>query len=439
MKTPSLFHVCQASLLLGMFAWLGQAGAAEDQRLADLRGVWQARCNGDGSRVLVRMRRGELGLWDAESGRAVKGDLEQVTMKLPYFVEPTGRRFVASVGEGAVRVFDMTTGMAISPPIAIELLETERGSPAFSPDLSQVLLFDQKQQAQVFEVKSGQRIARLTLEKPNEDYDESGLAAKFAKDRPVCFVITNQGVLRRYDATTWKLAGEPMTHPNREGWHFSFNLSEDGQHAVTSDGPGENGPKGYLQLWDTQTSRPLGQALEATNGVSGRFLPSGKRLVVSPARGRAGVHEVPSLKRLFDLPEHDDVEGPKMKATPDGKGIFTWGYSGSVIFSDATTGKHLGSSSNRALLKDVLVTPDSKRAFLVYDNTAFLLQQHYDQYVIQVSLPDFEVKNSLRILGYLASVDLSPEGSRLIVIEGVTGKEQVRLFDATTLKETGLK
>jgi hypothetical protein len=60
-----------------------------------------------------------------------------------------------------------------------------------------------------------------------------------------------------------------MTHPNRDGYWFAFDLSRDGKYAITSDGPGENGPEGYLQLWDLQKEEPIGEALKAQNGLSG--------------------------------------------------------------------------------------------------------------------------------------------------------------------------
>ena len=41
--------------------------------------------------------------------------------------------------------------------------------------------------------------------------------------------------------------------------------------------------------------------------------------------GEATVRELPSLKTLFALRPHDDVDGPSAEVSPDGKWLLSWG------------------------------------------------------------------------------------------------------------------
>src|SRR5688572_24365089 len=79
--------------------------AADSIRLAELRGVWQAHFNHDASRLVVRTRRGEVGLWDAKKGTRITGD---ATLKKPsntYVMSPDARKFLVGFKDGRARVF----------------------------------------------------------------------------------------------------------------------------------------------------------------------------------------------------------------------------------------------------------------------------------------------------------------------------------------------
>jgi hypothetical protein len=69
------------------------------------------------------------------------------------------------------------------------------------------------------------------------------------------------------------------------------------------------------------------------------------------------------------------------------------------------------------------------------DNTAFPLERRYDSYVVRLDLASMRPAARVRFSGYLHRQILSPQATRLMIHEGITDGERIRLFDAKTLKE----
>jgi hypothetical protein len=51
-----------------------------------------------------------------------------------------------------------------------------------------------------------------------------------------------------------------------------------------------------------------------------------------------------------------------------------------------------------------------------------------------MSFPKLKITNSFRILDYVLSASLSPDGKRLMIQQGTTDQERLLFFDAATLK-----
>ena len=68
------------------------AEAADPSRLVELRGVWQAHFNHDASRLVVRTRKGEVGLWDAKKGTRIAGDAALKKPSKAYFMSPDAKK-----------------------------------------------------------------------------------------------------------------------------------------------------------------------------------------------------------------------------------------------------------------------------------------------------------------------------------------------------------
>lgn len=396
-----------------------------------LSGVWRADFNADASRVIVQHREGMLGIWDTVTGDPVPGDLGNLTIRGTYVTDAKAGRALVGLEGGGSRVFDLTTGAALSPMLEVSFEGSWNPPAGFSPDGTRVQVFEKAGRLVVLEVASGKKIAELDLPAGTEEREVSPSVA-FSEDGNTALVLDGTGTLRRYHARTWQAEGEPMPHPDRDAYYVGFALSPDARHAVTFDSPGENGPMGSLQLWDLTTSRPLGEPLREQNGLSGRFLGN-DRFLVTPGRGATRVVQVPSLETAIMLPRHDDVEASKATPTADGSHLISWGYNATVRSTDARTGKHAAIFSNRSQIQTVLTAPGS--VWLAMDNTAFFREHHYDYYVVRLDPAEMRPKATLRLTGYLHRTILSPDATRLMVHEGGTHKERIRIFDAKTLKE----
>ena len=401
-----------------------------EARWQDLRGVFQADFNHDGSRVITRLRAGEIGLWDVAAGSRVEGDLAPALTSTCY--EMSGdHRFVIVGFEKGARVFDCASAAAISPLLDVPLRDELVVPAVFAPDGNVIVIFEETQ-ASVWNAKRGERVAAIPM--AAGPYEEAPPSAIFTADSTRCFLMDPNGTVTRYDTRTWKADGKPMRHPRFDtAYEFDFSASPDGKWLATFDDAGENGPKGQLQVWDVTTGRPLGAPLVNVNGFSARFLADPPRVLVEPARGPASVRALPSLKPLYPIAAHDEIDGPALAVSPNGKWLLAWGSDCTIALLDAATGKPQHHYSQKATIGRVLVAPDSMACYVRYDNSTFLNEGFQDNYVMRLSLPDLNVTASFRSLDFLRGATLSPDGRRLLLLEGGDDQERLRLFNATDL------
>lgn len=422
--------------LLFLFFGLVQAKPNRPGKITDLNGVWRAACNHDATRIIVQMRNGTIGIWDTRQGIPIPGELGVHTTKGQYASNKSGELAVIFPQEGKPRVIDLSTAKFVSPEFDATCHKNDHGLPRlyFTPDDSSLIFFDNQGHAKIFEISSGRLIADLQVTKAIPDWGSpSPTEIIFTNEGKVALILDLNGILYRYNAQTWKEIGPAMAHPNKNAGHYGMAATENGKHAVTFDHPGENGPSGFMQLWEVKAGKPVGEPMKAVNGLSGKFYDEGKRLLVTPARGETRIVRVPELNVVANSPRHDDVEASFARLTHDEQQIITWGYDSKTWLLESATGKHQGIYSSPARLQRVLVGPEPDYALFVYDNTAF--RSHYDQYIVSISLERMRPTASLRIPDYIHSSILSPDGSSLIVLEGTTDKERIRLFDARSLRE----
>src|SRR3954465_1623802 len=403
--------------------------AAPAEKLSDVRGAFRASFNHDASRVIAISRAGAVNIWELPAGGPVTPDLDSSAAADGFVMSSDGKFVVVGFKDGHCRVFDPGTAGAISPFLDFRLSAESQMPGLFSPDATTLLLFSSKE-AVAFDIRTGQRRAAIPMGAGAND-DATGSAA-FTKDGARCFVMDGSGTVSRYDTTDWKPIAPPMRHPRADAaYDFGFSLSDDGKWLATYDDPGENGPKSNLQVWDATTSKPVGRPVIAVNGLTGRFLGS-NRLLVLPGRGEAAVRDLPSLKVAYRLRAHDEVDAPHALISPDRKWILCWGADRGLDLVEAASGKFVHGFQSAATISKVFFMPDSSGCYVLFDNSAFFLQGHHDNYVVKFSFPEMEMSKSLRILDYVSSVTLSPDGKRLMIQQGDTDHEQLVFFDAAS-------
>jgi len=423
-----------ALLTLAATSGLRAQEARQAERLSDLVGIVQAGFNHDASRIVTHTAGGTVGIWDATTGAPIAGDLGRQTSSEGFLWSPDAR-LVLIGAKSSAQVFDVTSAAALSPVLEFPWRADSQPCAVFSPN-GKVLVALEDEAATVFAVAGGQRLARLAIPLRGED-DQSGLtpAAVFGANDAHCWFLDRTGAVTRYDAQTWQPLGAPLHHPRAPlAYDFGFAVSDDGRWLATFDSPGENGPKAHLQIWDIAKGKALGKPFVAVNGLEGRFIPGQARVFIAPGRGEATIRELPSLKTSAVIRPHDEVEGPSGQISPDGKWLLSWGSDRIVRLLDAANGKVKDSQLFGATITQVLMLPDSSGAILVFDNSAFFLQEHHDHYLVRLRFPETKITHSQRFTTPLRHTALSPDGRGLLVLVGEPDHERLIILDAATLQ-----
>ena len=160
--------------------------AAESARLGDLRGVWQANFNYDASRLVVRLRSGEMGLWDMKKGTPITGDPALKAPSSDYVLSPDARRVLVGFKDGHARIFDTSSGSALSPVLDLAFKENATPQALFSPDGGTVVFFGNKETS-VLDVKTGKRIATIPIPFVLEEDSDATAEALFVSARREVF------------------------------------------------------------------------------------------------------------------------------------------------------------------------------------------------------------------------------------------------------------
>ena len=422
-----------SGLALGLVLFGSAFRCQATEGLGEVRDPAQVCFDKDGSRVIVRRENGSIGVWEAPSGKAVATDLSPKTVAEHWVVSGDRKRFVAGFKNGHSRVFDSTTGKALSPVLPLPLKPGLNMPALFSPNGASLLIFGDKEAA-VFNVSTGKRVVTVPLKKganseesPDSDaYAAEPGSAAFAAGGAQCFLVDSRGDVRRYDTKVWKPIGQPMHHPETQySWQYSFAVSEDGKWLATFDDPGENALKANLQLWDVAAEKPLGEPFVGTNGFTARFLGNNRVLVI-PERGTdASVMDLPSMKVVYTLgPAHDDVDGPKADVSPDGKWILAWGYDRRFDLFEAAAGKLQAQHAGSGPISHVYMAPDSLGCFVVFDNTS----------LVKLSFPDLKITQSLPLTSGGEFISFSPNGKLFVMPQGEGDQTRLVFFEAATLK-----
>lgn len=412
----------QVSISLSL-AWLN-VDTARAAGLGDLRGVVQAHFNHDASRVVTRTGQGEIGIWDTKKGTAVSGDAALKKPAEAYLMSPDGRKVLISFKDGHARVFDASSGAAVSPVLDLALPESDNPRAVFSPDASSLVYFGEKDSI-VLDVKTGKKQVSLPVRFKLDETSDSTASAIFTKDGTKCFVSDFGGTVTAYDARKWTATGKPMSHPPAEmSYTFGFDASSDGKWVVTFDDPGENGPNGNLQVWDTSTSQPLGEPLTGKNGMTGRFLPGQDRVLVGAGRGDATVRELPSLAVSYEVKKHDELDGPTTAVFPNGKWFLAWGSDKKIDLIDAATGKILGSASFSSGISWVTIAPDSSACYLAPNEST----------VQRLSVPELKATGTANVMDNLVGPSISQDGRWFLILQGNSDDGRIAIFETTTMK-----
>ena len=379
------------------------------------------------------MSHGGAGLWDVESGEMIPGECNQAQPSEQgrvVIIRDDRRAFAMKMNDRETRVFDFASGKPLSPVLKAGFSERHPPRAMFSPAGTAFLVMDATDRTRVFSLPGGE--LRRTLVPPSpapKEPSDNCIQAVFTADSKSCFLISASGVAQRYDGKTWKPSGPLMEHPHWNGYTFGLAASADGRWIATTDSPGENGPRSYLQLWDGLSGKKHGPSMEDYNGWSVVF--SGGLLFATPGRGEGRVMDPATGRQIFSIPRHDDVEGPSISLSPDGRSLLSFGYDGLLLLQDTLTGERKGMALQPR--PDVVRWAQDSSCVYSLNNSFNGADRRHSFSIVKLTAPPLEVRGEVHMPASAGWMDLSPDGKKLLVCHGKSGHGEMLIYDTDSM------
>jgi WD40 repeat protein/tetratricopeptide (TPR) repeat protein len=379
--------------------------------------LMEATFSPDGRRILALcVKDNTARVWDAATGQQLIAPLRHLYIHAASF-SPDGSRVLThsqpenwnyiSQDFAEARVWDVQTGLPISPP-----LRTEAAS--FSPEGLRLLTIG----------KNGARICHAATGKPLAAILKPGRRPLFSPEGR--YVVTTDG---ERTVQMWDLATRPpLTPPVRhEGPVDHAALSTDGRRLAAGSWNGQ------LRVWDVATSQALTPSLKAEGELFRLvFSPDGRWLLAlsgdsDKQRGVAQVWEVATGRLLFPPIKHGG--GVHYASfSPDSGSLVTAAHEDPTAWVwDLTTGRAVTSIHKQGgWIGGVWFSPDGRRLLTVMGVLPGGEAQVWDVATGKQLMPPLRHEHGL-LLGAF-----SPDG-RLVLTVGDSGPTyEVRLWDGTT-------
>jgi eukaryotic-like serine/threonine-protein kinase len=295
-----------------------------DRSLEALRGVG-FRPGGD--RILTYSTVGGVRLWETATGRPLFAPLAQGFRILTVVFSPDGRRLAItenSAGYGRIGVWDADSGRAVaeSPSFAGGFRCV-----TFHPDARTIAAGGQDGLAILVDAETGQ-VRRVPM--PNTGPVN---VIAFSPDGRLLVAGCFDGTVRFFDAPTGRSVGAILEHAGPIGRLF---VRPDSRSVVTAS------REGAARIWDISSIVPLGRAITLTTVVAtAEYSPDGRLLAIDGLDGAARLYDTatgrPALPPL--------VHAARVRIarfSPDGRLLATGGDDSMVRLWDVATGASVG-------------------------------------------------------------------------------------------------
>jgi eukaryotic-like serine/threonine-protein kinase len=261
-----------------------------------------------GTRVLGRDH-GTVRIWSVPAGNLIAEIRPGTDIRAAAF-DNYGLRVATARSDGSARVWDATTGEAISPLFKESYWLTDI---KFSPDGKRVIAAAGGHRANVWNLETGKRVQL-------SGHQNVVVSAAFSPSGERTITASFDGTARVYETSS----GKPLTPPLRHsGLVTAAEFSPDGMRVLTA---GADGTVRVWSLWpDAQTVVPGGEENVRLIGTMG----DGSALLVQPDRGSLEVWDTRSWQPLFPPVA---VTNTVLRAwlSPDRKTLLAVSYSGAL-------------------------------------------------------------------------------------------------------------
>lgn len=294
---------------------------------------------------------------------------------------------------GTVSVWDTHSGSLLAMPMRhpTQIIHAE-----FSPDGTRVLVLPDGLQALVWDLRLDESRSRRFF------HSDVVTSVRFSGDGRQVLSTSRDG-----SARLWETANGHETIPalRHETGVNAAAFSPDGLLLATA------GADHALRVWDTNNGERVLGPLEHKGVVSTVELdPTGKRMLTATDAGRANVWDLSGGKELFAV-----VQGGGLASacfSPDGNHVLTASRDGTVLLSDAQTGRRVIAPLRfQDAVMGAVFSPDGQQVLIGLRNGDLQLR---DRMLRNVLGPPMKAPAGLRP-GVLR---FAPAGDRIVVASG---------------------
>ena len=286
----------------------------------------------DGERVAAGSDDGTVRIADVNSGGERGTNVVMPAAVRTVRFDSAGQRVVAMDATAQVRVWDATSGAALTPLLRAEDFNAKsvanhtddlRPAASFSPDGNSLLVAWGSKSAQLRDASSGQLVRELK-------HDDVVYHATFSPDGKWIATSSRDGTARVWDVATGALAGPMLQHTQFVAW---AQFSADGSTLLTVRN------LHFIQLWNWRTGERIAPEIPRRSELAHASLSRNGNNVFSVAwSGYAQVYDAMTSRRVNEFEHQGGLVDAAFK--PDGRSVAIACHDGNVWLWDINDMAH---------------------------------------------------------------------------------------------------
>jgi WD40 repeat protein len=260
--------------------------------------VKQAVLSADGKFVATAGGDAVARVWEARTGKQIGSDMRHVGAVNAVAISPDGKYVLTGGQDQTVRLWDAKTGKPFGP---VMQPPTAAIHVAFTPDGRSLVAALMGGMVRKWDVATGKEVGLACSR------GVGATALDFSRDGRFLITCSRNNGVRLWDTLT----GEPLCDSvGAETYFGDIALSPDASVFLTSGTtrkPGQPPGVPIVQLWDTQTLKPIGQPFANKNALA--YDPTGKVIAVGGDDGVVEIWEVRVHRAKAETVRPEAVEG----------------------------------------------------------------------------------------------------------------------------------
>jgi WD40 repeat protein len=400
------------AMRIGDYLRRHRVALARGRRMTHAEEITTASYSGDGARIVTAARDGTARIWDAFSGAPLTPPLVHETSVNVASFSPDGTRLLTLTGAhgrpGSLAIWDAATGtrLARAPAHSDFIFEGD-----WSPDGRRVVTSSADRTARIWDARTGELLREIA----HPDYVGS---ARFDAEGARIVTACNDGVVRVVDAATGRLL---HALPSRERLIRRVWFSPDGAFVLARSDR-------TLEVWSAATGaaapsfRAEGEWLDTSPETRGT-------VTVATADGTIGVRD-----RLTGSAVGPPLRHPKpvgaARQTRDGSRVITWSEDGLIRLWNARSGALLAEPLRAGGEVSVLAWSPDEHAVLV--GSGVRNQGGSARVWLLPAETSHVAVRSLPRAGYVAR--FSSDGATMVTAGGSNDSGHVSIWNGATLE-----